>query len=144
MPRSRVRSERGAAAVEFALVVPLLLLLLFAIISYGYLLSFRQALSQGASEAARAAVVDLDANSGGADVTAVIDGSLDSYGVTCASAAMTCEVSDPAPCGAGGEPLCVTVTLTYDYDADPLVPPLPGLGLVLPDRLSYTAVVRAS
>ncbi len=48
------RRERGAAAVEFALVVPLLLTLVFGIISYGYLLSFRQSLSQAAAEGARA------------------------------------------------------------------------------------------
>lgn len=144
MPRSRARSERGAAAVEFALVVPLLLLLVFAVISYGYLLSFRQALSQGASEGARAVAVEVDANTGGADALAVIDGSLDSYGVTCASAAMTCEVSAPHRCGAEAEPLCVTVTLSYDYEADPLLPSFPGLGLVLPDRLAYTAVARVS
>jgi Flp pilus assembly protein TadG len=54
---SRHRAEGGAAAVEFALVAPLLLLLVFGVISYGYMLSFRQALSQGAAEGARAAAV---------------------------------------------------------------------------------------
>ena len=53
----RERGSRGAAAVEFALLVPIVLLLLFGIISYGYMLSFRQAMSQGASEGARAGAV---------------------------------------------------------------------------------------
>ena len=57
--RRRAPSERGAAAVEFALVVPLLLLLIFGIISYGMMLSFRQGLTQAASEGARAAAVTL-------------------------------------------------------------------------------------
>ncbi len=44
--RRRERGERGAAALEFALIAPLLLMLVFGIIQYGYVLSFRQALSQ--------------------------------------------------------------------------------------------------
>jgi len=53
----RGRGERGAAVVEFALVVPLLLLLLFGIIDYG--LWFNESLNvrQGVREAARAGVV---------------------------------------------------------------------------------------
>ena len=39
------RREDGAAAVEFALVLPILLLLVFGIIGYGYMLSFRQSIS---------------------------------------------------------------------------------------------------
>ena len=59
--RRRVaRQDRGAAAVEFALVVPFLLLLVFATISFGMMLSFRQTLSQAATEGARAAAVESD------------------------------------------------------------------------------------
>ena len=48
---ARARGERGAAAVEFALVVPILLILVFGIIQYGvYFWS-----SQGASDIARSA-----------------------------------------------------------------------------------------
>jgi Flp pilus assembly protein TadG len=56
-PRRRERGQGGAAAVEFALVAPLVLLLLFGIIGYGFMLTFRQALSQGAAEGARSAAV---------------------------------------------------------------------------------------
>ena len=47
----RGRTQRGAAAVEFALVMPLLLLLVFGLIQYGlYFWAY-----QGGSDAARAA-----------------------------------------------------------------------------------------
>jgi hypothetical protein len=45
--------DRGAAAVEFALVLPVLLLILFAIIDFGRLLNAQITLSQAAREGAR-------------------------------------------------------------------------------------------
>ena len=49
--------ERGASAVEFALVVPILLLLLFGIVDYGMWFNESLNVRQGVREAARAAVV---------------------------------------------------------------------------------------
>ena len=51
------RRERGAAAVEFALVAPLLFVILFGIIDYGIYFADSIALRQGVREAARAGVV---------------------------------------------------------------------------------------
>ena len=53
------RSERGASAVEFALVLPLLLMFLFGIIQYGYGLFQLQALSSTVDEATRAAATGI-------------------------------------------------------------------------------------
>ena len=52
------RREDGASAVEFALVVPLLLMLFFGIISFGIILAQNMALNNGAREGARYGVVD--------------------------------------------------------------------------------------
>jgi Flp pilus assembly protein TadG len=49
--------DRGAAAVEFALVVPVLLLILFGIIDYGLLFGNSLSVKQGVREAARQGVV---------------------------------------------------------------------------------------
>lgn len=50
----RVRSaDRGAAAVEFALVLPLLLLLVFGIIDFGRALNAQVTITQAAREGAR-------------------------------------------------------------------------------------------
>ncbi len=139
----RRERERGAAAVEFALVVPLLLLLVFGIISYGYMLSFRQAMSQGAAEGARSAAVWASAYAASQDTqrksaaTTSVDEALKSYGVTCASGA-TCTTAIAA-CGTAK---CVTVTVSYPYGTNPLTPKIPLVPL--PASLSYTASARVS
>ncbi|WP_394555065.1 TadE/TadG family type IV pilus assembly protein [Agromyces sp. MMS24-JH15] len=53
MRRSGRRDERGAAAVEFALVVVPLLTLLFGIIDFGWIFNQQVSLSNAAREAAR-------------------------------------------------------------------------------------------
>ena len=51
------RRDSGATAVEFALVAPILLLLVFGIIEYGLWFSDSLATRQGVREAARQGVV---------------------------------------------------------------------------------------
>lgn len=142
--RRPARGERGAAAVEFALVVPLLLLLVFGIIQYGYILSFRQALSQAAAEGARAAAVAPASFTSAQKQTAAdnaVQQALDSYGVVCGSGAMTCTIAVIA-CPQDGTKSCAQVALTYDYDEAPLIPKVPIVPV--PSSLSYTAVAEVS
>jgi Flp pilus assembly protein TadG len=49
--------ERAAAVVEFAVVLPLLLTILFGIIEYGWIFMVRQALQTAAREGCRVAVL---------------------------------------------------------------------------------------
>ena len=53
----RRRDDRGATLVEFALIAPLFLLLLFGIIDFGMMLNDYQSLRQGVRDGARAATV---------------------------------------------------------------------------------------
>ena len=146
---NRRKHEKGAAALEFALVAPLLLMLLLGIVSYGYMLSFRQGMSQGAAEGARAAAMAVAANQSTSAVAAV-NQSLSSYGVSCSGTTLvrgtdtvgTCSVAI-APCANDATSQCATVALDYAYRAHSLVP-LPGLGVLMPSDLKYTAVARVS
>lgn len=53
----RARDERGATMVEFAIIAPLLFLLLFGIIDFGWLLNQQQDVRYGSREGARIAAV---------------------------------------------------------------------------------------
>jgi Flp pilus assembly protein TadG len=49
--------ERGASAVEFALIVPVLVLLIFGVIGFGFIFAAQISLNTAARDASRAAVV---------------------------------------------------------------------------------------
>lgn len=55
------RGERGAAIVEMALVLPLLLALLMGILVYGQYFMLAHSVQQAANDGARASIVGLDA-----------------------------------------------------------------------------------
>ena len=59
-PRAREREDRGAALVEFALVLPILALLIFGTIEFGWAFSQSLDVRHGAREVARLFVVDYD------------------------------------------------------------------------------------
>ena len=56
-PQARRRRDDGAAAVELALVLPILLLLVFGIISFGIIFAQQLAVNNGVRQGVRSAVV---------------------------------------------------------------------------------------
>jgi len=141
------RPSRGAAAVEFALIVPLLALLLFGIISYGAMLSFRQTMSQAAAEGARAAAVapphpSTPAVGAVAKASAAVAAALGA-GFGCAEGVLSrdgatvgsCLITAPTTCTPSNCPYVVTIS--YDYAGHPLVPRMPLVPM--PRSLTYTA-----
>ncbi len=149
--RSLDRDERGAAAVEFALVTPMLCALLFGIIAYGYMLSFRQGISQGAAEGARAAAVEFDSANRSTAAVAALNRSLGGYGVSCVrnnlirngATVGSCSVTID-PCSNNVTKTCASVSVNYAYRDHPLLPSFPGLGGTMPEELDYTAVAEVS
>jgi len=131
-----LRADRGAAAVEFALILPVLMLIVFGIINYGDMLSVRQSVSQAAAEGARAAAVapgDKAAKKVAAD--RAVAAALSAQGQSCAAACTT----TIDKCVGDEANDCATVKVVISYSGV-----IPGFGLALPDRLSYTAVARVS
>ncbi len=133
-PRRRLiqRGESGAAAVEFALVVGLFVFILYGLISFGMILATKQRVTNAAAEGARAAVGQTTP----ADAVTAATARVLAAGLPVGS--FTASYT-PATCGLNQ---CITVTITYDLGAHPVVPPAPGLGLVTPNSVSSTAVVQ--
>lgn len=93
----RGHKERGAAAVEMAIVLPLLLLIVFGIIDFGRLLYTKVELSSAAREGARIVAIN-DPSAGGlaADVQTRVDASQSLSGPVAASITSDCDTTDLA------------------------------------------------
>jgi len=101
------RYRRAAAAVEFAVVAPVFLLLVFGMIEYGRMVMVYQVITNASREGARAAV--LDGATTNSVTTAVND-----YLTTGAVSGATVTVSPNPPSGAqNGDPVTVTVSIPF-------------------------------
>lgn len=97
-------SERGAAAVEFALVFPLLVLVLFGIVEFGSIFNAQLMLTSAAREGARSMAINNDAAAAKSLLIGAAVGL--SPAVTAANVTIT-----PAACAANSN---VTVLVTYN------------------------------
>lgn len=121
------RRERGASLVEFALLMPLLLLLVLGIVELGWLFSQNNDVRHGAREGARAAAVNIGNNA------TLITETCNSMDLTSAT---TVQFTDAAP-GNVGQIGMVEVVATVDS--------LSGVNLIevfLPSTLTSTVEFR--
>lgn len=139
-------AQRGVAAIEFALVISVFLILMTGIIGMGGLLWVQQMLTSAASEGARAV---LDSSLRGAvDTTAGCNVAKDA--ASWLASTVTCKPT-PQACPwtmAGGAPAqCVAVDLSYDTSDWPLLSSMSTLASRLgkdwiPETLSAHAIVQ--
>jgi Flp pilus assembly protein TadG len=71
-----LHNERGTAVVEFALVAPLLFLLVFGIVNFGRALDYYNQMTQLAAQGARAAAVDQNPDGSGPPTASSIQSQL--------------------------------------------------------------------
>ena len=132
--RLRSQDERGGSAVEFALVLPVFLLLIVGLIQYGLIFLLHNQLTEAASDAARSAVVSTSQTGATGIATAALDKDINHDGVGilntsngCSTAGVTCTVTalpstDPAcqniPTTGYA---CLQVTVKYDYANHPIL-----------------------
>jgi Flp pilus assembly protein TadG len=108
--RGAHRGQSGAVAVEFALVLPILLVLLFGIIEFGLIMYDKALLTNASREAARAGIVLRSPKPTVAAIQAVATAycsGLVTFGV---ANAPTIVVTQPWTSGS-----VLTVTMTYQY-----------------------------
>jgi Flp pilus assembly protein TadG len=102
------RRRRGATLVEFALVAPLLFLLIFTIIEFGRLVMVDQILTNAAREGARRAVLEQSTVS---DVEQATSNYLSKSSISGASITVS---PDPLTAAGFGDTVSVTCSVTYD------------------------------
>jgi Flp pilus assembly protein TadG len=127
------RGEGGAAAVEFALLAPIVLLLVFGIIQYGLYFWADQGGSDAARDAARLAAVGkpIDCSDFQDDVQSSIDKMGNNFDIT-----RTYNDTD----GIAGITVGDTVTVTVEFDSIDLH--IPFLPFIQDGRVSSTAKAR--
>lgn len=108
----RWRSERGAELIEFAIVVPLLLLLLAGIFDFGMMFRTLEVVTNAAREGARVGVLPGYAD---ADVQARVDAYMAASGLT--GSPYTVSVANTAVATGAGTftARSVTVNLPYQF-----------------------------
>jgi Flp pilus assembly protein TadG len=115
MPRRLLREERGAELVEFAIVVPLLLVIFAGIVDFGFMMQRLEVVTNAAREGARLAVLPGYAQ---ADVVARVNAYLDQGLTAGASANATTTLTDVSVSAATGPPVQarqVVVQYTSSY-----------------------------
>jgi Flp pilus assembly protein TadG len=113
---ARLKSERGAELIEFALVFPVLLLVVLGIVDFGFVFQRMEVVTNAAREGARIAVLPGYAV---ADVKARVTNYVQTGGLPTTAANPVVAVTDVSiPTGAGGPNLTgkrVQVTYTHSY-----------------------------
>jgi Flp pilus assembly protein TadG len=106
--RSLRNKRQGAAAVEFAVVLPVFILLVFGMIEYGRMVMVQQVITNASREGARRAVLD------GATATEVQSAITTYLSDAKISGADTPDIEPDDPAMAGsGDPVTVTVSVPF-------------------------------
>jgi Flp pilus assembly protein TadG len=148
--------ERGAALVEFSLVIALFMMILYGLIAFGVAIAFKHSINQAVAEGARSAVgaystlpaptqADHEAAKIAKARQVVIDdlkwvGSKFDPVTDLVVTIDWCNVTQTAP----GDPRCITVKVDQDYENRSIVPSAPGLGIIMPNHLGSTAIVEVT
>lgn len=129
----RKRNERGAVAVEFALLLPVLLTILFGTIEFGMIMYGREVVTNASREGARAGIVQVSPKPTSGDITTIATNYLTGTGINLSEVTITVA-------GAGGaSPAMLTVTATYKYPwLISYIPTLLNLPSPLPITMSTT------
>jgi hypothetical protein len=140
--REHLGRQDGVAAVEFAIVSMVFLVILFGILTYGFIFGLDQSLNHAAEEGARSAISAPDSPPlqqpalDKAKATALQR--LGWLGSRIQDSDVVATLVDPCPNDAAVT--CIQVTITYPWNTRPIIPKFPGLPT--PDQMQAVAVIE--
>lgn len=147
--------QQGVAAIEFAISVVILMMVFFAIVTYGSLFWIKQSLSQAAGEGARAAFVAGQQGLADAGAVACLTAERSAGWLNAPASAPRARCSTtPVACSALAPPsaLCLRITMDYRTGDWPLIAVMRGVARLfgapdqvsswVPERLTAQAVVE--
>ena len=137
----RLQNSNGASALEFAIVLPILLLLVLGIIEFSFLLYNKAVITNAAREGARAGIVQRIPRVTQSEIETDVVNKYCFNNLITFGGPTTPTVASTAPCPTGaysGTDLKVTVTFRYNYLA------LPNFiaGLIGGNELKAEAVMK--
>lgn len=121
----KLRSEQGTAVVEFAVVLPLLLVIVFGIVEFSFILYNQAMITNASREGSRAGIIVQTPRKSTAEITTVVNNYLNDYLVNFNSGAPPAPtvvvkindvVADPSTAGLVSAQDYLTVEVRYDYD----------------------------
>ena len=119
-----MKNQKGASAVEFAIVLPLLVVFIFGIIEFGILFYDKAVVTNASREGARAGIVfQPDPRVDITEIENVVLNYCGNWLITFGSSAGPSITVPSGACANSGDELAVTVTYQYEF-------------LVLPDFLT--------
>jgi len=138
----RLRRQEGSNLVEFALVLPLLLILVMGIIEVGLVIYDKAVITNACREGARAGIVFRDPRLGLGEIQTVVQNYASAYLVTFGTTPLPTvewlwDDLDSNNVRSSGDRL--TVTVRYQYDYLMLGNFIPGIGTL---NLQSTSVMR--
>ncbi|HOG89211.1 MAG TPA: TadE/TadG family type IV pilus assembly protein [Smithella sp.] len=108
-------NERGVSAVEFALILPVLVLILFGIVEFGLILYNQQVITNASREGARAGILFASTRPTEQEIKDVVANYTSDHLVTFQNGTSSNPTVPTGPCTAFGSNLTVTVTYQYTF-----------------------------
>lgn len=117
-----IKNQKGASAVEFAFIAPLLFVLLFGIVEFGFLLYDQVMITNASREGARAGIIFQDPRATAAEISTVVNNYCAAHMINFDPSqnvnTTATHVETAGPPGStipSGDSLEVTVQYTYDF-----------------------------
>ncbi|OEU62199.1 MAG: pilus assembly protein [Desulfobacterales bacterium PC51MH44] len=111
MVLKKLKAQKGAAAVELAIILPLLVMLLFGMIEFGIILYDKAMITNASREGARKGILFVPGGISDSDIRKVVKNYCSGHMITFGEDSI--DDSDISITRAGGN---LTVTVTYQYD----------------------------